>query len=393
MSDTHFPVLPAMADLLSKIAAHFHTAKKSNNPTKDAGYSGVPQTAAEYRPQDYYHYIRQLADSSEGEIGLVRSGRTGKLLIAKHTKARQRVRPGCCPVYRYPEEAKTLLKLLRGTHHPNVIRLFGVEASWEPGRHMLLLECCTGGDLLDQLRHFSKMSKHAYGSSQHLLVRNKLAIDVLAHPPIAGADCLVPEVFVLHVFVGLVRALAFIHDSEEHEAIIHGDIKPDNILLRWSPQNECGLPDIVLADFGASQLASESWGISGTVGYDSPEVLEVSSLKRASPREFERRRNSRVMSTKSDIYQLGHVIYLMAALDRWETGADPDALILSEEYTTTYSRHLATLIAWCLAVKLAERPSAKAGLLPVIQGFQEQRDRLFRERGPLPKTCWSSLKM
>lgn len=391
MQDTIFPTMPNMSNILTKITHHLHwfcSTEERTNSTETVKQSAAAQSADEYRSKDNYKQVRELADSSEGEIGVVRSHRTGKLLIAKHTKARQTVRFGNGPLYLFPDEAKILLQTLKGAQHPNVIQMFGVEKSWEPGRHLLLLEYCSGGDLLDQLRHFGALSKHAYGSSQHKLVRKSLPTDTLAHPLLATGSCHVPAMFLLHLFVGLAQALAFIHDTTEHEAVIHGDIKPDNVLLRWSPPNKCGLPDVVLADFGASQLESKSYGVTGTPGYDSPEVFEVTKLRHTEPRVFQQKKTQRIMTTKSDIYQLGHVMYLFAAMRRWKTGADPETLALPAEYTTTHCRNLAVTIAWCLAVTPSKRPSAGTRLLPLVQTFREQRDLLFSERGALPRACW-----
>ncbi|KAK4548547.1 hypothetical protein LTR36_009457 [Oleoguttula mirabilis] len=379
-----FDFLPKLKTLL-----RFSQTNSSNKPDNDRIQTNMPQSAAEHRSQDRYQHIHHLANSTEGELGIVRSDRTGKLLVAKHTKARQVIRLGDGPIFTYPNEAKILLKTLGGADHPNIIHLFGAERSCiEPGRHFLLLEYCSGGDLLDQIGQFTKMGKAAYGASRHLLLRKVLPADTLAHPPKFAGNCLVPEMFVLHVFVGLVWALAFLHDASEHEAVIHGDLKPDNVLLRWSSRNECGMPDIVLADFGASQLASKTIGVTGTPGYDSPEVVGIAQLKTTAPQAFEWKRKQRVMSTKSDIYQLGHLMYLLTTMQLWTTGADPEALTLPQEYTTQHCRHLATTVAWCFAVRPTKRPSATEDLLTVIDTFREQRDGLFRERGPLPQACW-----
>ncbi|KAK5121885.1 hypothetical protein LTR85_004456 [Meristemomyces frigidus] len=378
-----------MISLLSKLTSYFDFSERMAKSSNERTLSTDPQTAEDYRFSDHYQHIHYLADSTEGELSIVRSDRTGKLLVAKHTKARQTIRLGDGPIYTFPNEAEILLKALKGAHHPNIIQLFGAERSCiEHGRHLLFLEYCSGGDLLDQVRHFTKMSKHAYGPSQHLLTGKALPADTFAQPPKFAEKCMVPEMFVLHVFIGLARALAFIHDGSEHEAVIHGDIKPENVLLRRSPSNDCGMPDIVLADFGASQLASRTTGITGTHGYDSPEVLEVAQLEKTAPRAFVMKKYQRIMSTKSDVYQLGHLMYLMTSMRRWATGADPETLTLPEEYTTTHCRHLATTIAWCLAVRPDRRPSANQDLLPVAKTFCEQREALFQERGLLPRSGW-----
>lgn len=393
-----------MANFLRELLLYCRSkCQQTKKPRNGLEQPNDPQTLEDYRLADDYHHIHHLAESTEGTLGILRCDRTGKLVVAKHTKAREVLSGGLRgTVYAYPNEAKILLKTLKGARDClNVVQLFGAERSClEPGRHFLFIEFCSGGDLLDQIGHFTLMSPEGYGASpKHLLLRKErrpgpadTAEGAPPSPVFAGGRCLVPEMFILHVFSGLVQALAFIHEhSAEHEAVIHGDIKPDNVFLRWGARNECGMPDIVLADFGAAQLAEKTAGITGTPGYDSPEVANVAKLEDTmAPQDFAwyRKHEGRIMSTKSDVYQLGHLMYFMTSLRRWTTGTDPATLTLPEEYTTEHCRHLATTIAWCLAVRPTDRPSADRDLLPVVGTFEERRDGVFGRRGSLPSACW-----
>eukprot|EP00163_Fabomonas_tropica_P001932 TRINITY_DN1142_c0_g1_i2.p1 TRINITY_DN1142_c0_g1~~TRINITY_DN1142_c0_g1_i2.p1 ORF type:complete len:648 (-),score=73.02 TRINITY_DN1142_c0_g1_i2:422-2365(-) len=63
----------------------------------------------------------------------------------------------------------------------------------------------------------------------------------------------------------LFTALAFIHGK----GIIHGDVKPDNMLLR----NKDDLSDIALVDFGSALYDWEEKRELGTVHYQSPEMM------------------------------------------------------------------------------------------------------------------------
>lgn len=63
----------------------------------------------------------------------------------------------------------------------------------------------------------------------------------------------------------LFTALAFIHGK----GIIHGDVKPDNMLLR----NQDDLSDIALVDFGSALYDWEEKRELGTVHYQSPEMM------------------------------------------------------------------------------------------------------------------------
>ncbi|KAK5134906.1 hypothetical protein LTR08_005996 [Meristemomyces frigidus] len=398
MSTTLFPAIPLMANILQKLLSCLRntTARTNPPPSKTATTDcTTPHTAKDYRPNDTYHYLRHLTTSTEADLAIIRSTRTRKLLVLKHTKPRAH-RTSATDTY--PSEARILLTTLQGANHPNLIQLFGAAESTAPGsspaRWLLFLEYCSGGDLLDQLAHFMHMLPPHYESSAHLLLRAKPAEDIpTPHPPTttAGGTCLVPEIFILHVFASLIKALTFLHNdaAAAHEAVIHGDIKPDNILLRWPPHpTSRALPTIVLADFGAAQLASQSRGVSGTPGYDSPEVHAVAQLQATLPRTFAWWCGRRVMTPRSDVYQLGHVMHLLASFRPWPTGADPATMALPKEFETGACRGVAATVAWCLAVEPGERPTAGGDLMPVAEVMGERRDRLFEARGALPGACW-----
>jgi len=221
----------------------------------------------EYVSNDAYRTLHRLQAGEEGPLTISRSKSTGSIFVIKTVQLRQskyfeaqdggRRKP-------VPNEARILLYRLN--RHRNIVRLFAAEPS-PKSRHQykLYLEYCSGGDLLDQLKVF-RAAGHA-----------------------------VPPMFTLHIVTSMAHALAYIHHGlkrigsssygrdPKHAPIIHGDIKPDNILLRWPGKQECGMPDIVLADFGMSQIASESWGFSGTEGYDSPEVHALAGLRYKDP--------------------------------------------------------------------------------------------------------------
>jgi serine/threonine protein kinase len=258
-------------------------------------------------------------------------------------------------------------------YHANIIRYFAVEASPHGlERYYIYLEFCSGCDLLDQLRSFRNSST--------------------APGPTA------PVVFTLHVIVSLAHALAFLHhglrwktettyedpkEGKAWDAVIHGDIKPDNIFLRHHPNAQVkGLPDVVLGDFGMSQFASQSTGITGTPGYDSPEVRAVADLRDTNPTLYDRKRNARVMTTKSDVYQLGLVMYLMGTGRHFKIGADPAGIELeSLEYKGVTG--FVALMVWCLQPEAKERPECTSelvdGCLFAVDVLMRKRDGMVAE--------------
>lgn len=52
----------------------------------------------------------------------------------------------------------------------------------------------------------------------------------------------------------ITRGLAYLH----HRGILHLDIKPENVLLRW-PDGDALLPTALLSDFGSSEALSGIW--------------------------------------------------------------------------------------------------------------------------------------
>lgn len=250
--------------------------------------------------------------------------------------------------------------------HPNIIRYFAVETSPVGlDRYNIFLELCSGGDLLDQLRCFrSQTSKSGFTA---------------------------PMVFTLHVLVSLAHALAYLHhglrwkegqtysDTHPWDPIIHGDIKPDNIFLRHNPHSQVkGLPDVVLGDFGMAQFASQSTGITGTPGYDSPEVRRVADLRDCDPFAYSRECKIQVMTTKSDVYQLGLILYLMATGRHFKIGADPKEIELCEEWVGV--KGFTAFLVWCLQPQPEDRPECTNdlvdGCLYAVEVFSKKRDAM-----------------
>ncbi|KAK5151121.1 hypothetical protein LTS14_009617 [Recurvomyces mirabilis] len=212
----------------------------------------------------------------------------------------------------------------------------------------------------------------------------------------------VPIVFILHVFISLVDALAYIHhglhrvnseqEDELHEVdpnhipIIHGDIKPQNILLRW-PEGKpyCGLL-IVLADSGCAEVASQSKGVCGTEGYDSPEVAAFLQLRKNDRARYERVKDSPVMSTKSDIYQLDLVMYILATYALWSIGEARERVRLPPGYDefAQVKKELEEAMNCCSEVQPGRRPEARV-LLVKAKVLKLRRDRLVERYGFMTK--------
>lgn len=173
--------------------------------------------------------------------------------------------------------------------------------------------------------------------------------------PVEGERSVTPVVRASHSFEECVTAIvARIADALAHlhqAGVVHGDIKPSNIILATG-----GRPCLI--DF---HLATEGAATGGTLPYMAPEVLDR-LVGRSVP--------STTQGFQSDVYSLGTVIYELVAgrlphtpkpgslrevagelRDRIEKGVDLRPL-------AALPRSVRQLIARCLSVDPAQRPAA-----------------------------------
>lgn len=185
--------------------------------------------------------------------------------------------------------------------------------------------------ILTYLHHASTTSEyvinfHGFDSAQHSLVldaipqtldtyvkaagnhaRVNFSTQTMFHPVIGRAQW-------AHLAERLIDGLAFLHDVK---SVVHGDIKPANILLRSDPcdTNGSDLLQPLYCDFSSSRVVTANTAITEevsavTTDFTSPELLS----------SFHRRNNTRAVVTfASDVFALG-VTLLTAA-----TGESPYA--------------------------------------------------------------------
>ncbi|CAN6361319.1 unnamed protein product [Urochloa humidicola] len=142
------------------------------------------------------------------------------------------------------------------------------------------------------------------------------------------------------IILGLGSALRYLH-TEWDQCVLHGDIKPSNILLGSSRSTT------KLSDFGLARLVDHGAGprttqvVMGTAGYIDPEFIR-----------------SRQPSTESDVYSFGVVLLEIATGRRPEMMEHPDrAIPLLEWVWDLYGRG-------ALLDAVDERLVAAAGELP-----------------------------
>lgn len=292
-------------------------------------------------------------ESREGVVQLVepqhsRHHYPSELKIIKSVRHEDR----SCP----PAEARILGNLAQ--LHPNIIRLFCCDLNiiGNKGYAQMLFEFCPGGDLLQQTNYRR------------------------ATP-----------FFALHVVISIAEALAFLHHElvcdtrspgytkvMHGETIVHQDIKADNIFLRFQGRPGDRLPDIVLADFGCANPASETVTGSGCVDFMSPES---------------RHRTVARLSHKTDIYSFGVMcigLFDHNTSDLWPLFKEPRRLRLSSMYEDLDM--LASMLKRCVAVNAADRGEFShdkgSGMLSIIARFKMQLSSLAEKKQIPARSYW-----
>ncbi|KXT04872.1 hypothetical protein AC578_3432 [Pseudocercospora eumusae] len=321
-----------------------------------------------------FHAVQEFSSGSEGQIFLIEGRTSKKLFILK------RVRSNVWNLHCRANEPRMLGHYTRP--HPRIINMrFDMPDPLDSSHWLIYMEYCSGGSLFEQ---YNKWIMHR---RQHM-----------------------PEVFLLHVIVQIAEALAYLHfglryigrgqytQDAYHDPMIHGDIKDENILLRWPENPTGGMPDLVLADFGTAKLLHdrEARVNAGTPGFNAPEDLAIIGDCEASFENiavFLQAVNSR--SVAADMYSFGLVTYMFAEKGKKpvQIGTDPSTLEISREYKTP---GLVELIGSMLAVDPKHRAEAsfdlKKGILPQIHQLRRARDRMIARDGPLDPTEWLVIK-
>lgn len=338
---------------------------------------------AAYKKQgsEQYEMARELASSSEGEVSLVKAKSSGKLYVVKHTLTEHRLPedwklPKDDAEYHYPNEARIVQDTLGP--HPNLINIYEVtEDRDKSGRFKLWMEFASAGDLYAQLDYW--------------FVKRRSPV---------------PETFLLHLIVEMVQALAFIHhglryagngkwtQDESFKSVIHGDIKPDNIFLRWGTDPKGGLPEVVLGDFGVARVAGDNRvkKMPGTDIFHAPEdrkILGDAEFSKDTIDLYLTVGDHRTVA--ADMYSFGQILYMMASkeINPREIGKDPSDIRVSRDFDTPEIREL---IVRCLAVDPAKRAEASfrdaVGILPLVEKIRKVRDERVQKLYPLDPLEW-----
>lgn len=223
-----------------------------------------------------------------------------------------------------------------------------------------------------------------------------------------------------HIFTSTSAALAYLHHGlvltssqslrrkhlpdtrTQWQPILHNDIKPENILLRWPVESSSPLentyPDIVLADFGAAGVETHVRGPRGTYIYSAPEVREAFDISDSRVRDFrfaaaDRATNRIFLTTKSDIWSLGAVMkFVFFDFEKERGGKEWESKEAGLKWALAGESYGEKLVWWvrrCLGHRVLGRPSARTLLgVAVAEVKDENNDNLGLEVQRLPEWIW-----
>jgi len=206
-------------------------------------------------------------------IDKIGSGGMGEVYLAEDTKLKRQVALKFLPYQfladenakaRFTREAQAAAKL----NHPNIVTIY--EVSEYQNRPFFAMECCNGRPL------------------QEIIKEKKLSIDEAVN-------------LAIQICEGSGKA----HDA----GIVHRDIKPSNIIV--DSDGRAKLLDFGLATLKGNKKLTQTGSTLGTVGYMSPEQIEVKEIDQ-----------------RSDLFSLGVVIYEMITA-RLPFKGDTDAATLN----------------------------------------------------------------
>eukprot|EP01038_Epipyxis_sp_PR26KG_P004059 gene4059-5802_t len=219
-----------------------------------------------------YILLETLGTGSYGEVRLCKDRTTDKLYAIKIiSKDFLKKRKNGINSETYFEDIKREIAIMKKLQHPNVLRLFEVLDDPNVNKMYLVLEYMKMGDLVNILksRGDDNNDRNDVNVSQPTGEPNIRDTTIAANK--AGGFTPLNDLEVWNIFRQVVAGIRYLH----FQNVIHGDIKPQNLLL-----GEDGI--VKIADFGISQMLAGSddklADAAGTPAFMSPELCERKSF-------------------------------------------------------------------------------------------------------------------
>jgi serine/threonine protein kinase/predicted negative regulator of RcsB-dependent stress response len=270
-------------------------------------------------------------------------------------------------------EADTLGRL----EHPNIVPIFSVHNEADYGLTLICMPYLGRVTLQDIVGWLFREGRPRPTHGRHLIdaltAKSGLQQQATADPRLANATYVDA---VTQLGAQLADALAYTNSK----AILHGDLKPSNVLLDAS-----GKP--MLLDFNLSFDAARRTGYLGaTLGYSAPEI--VAGLVSDSEEKV-------VADPRSDLYSWGVILYELLTgrlpfgkpVGRRTTDIDYAAAWLALQsgqprpmagFNPEVSPELAALIERCLAYDVGQRPRKASDVAAELRQLLTRRSRLKR---------------
>ncbi|KAG0553818.1 hypothetical protein KC19_12G041700 [Ceratodon purpureus] len=154
----------------------------------------------------------------------------------------------------------TELEVVRRVSHPHIVYSFGVSSSPDKTQYSLLMELLDG-DL-------------------SILIEERIRLRGYKNPPFS-------RIVSVDILLQIAKAMAHMHDLDE--PVIHGDLKPQNILVSHCEiLGDVGQYFVKVADFGSAKIlksnsSSTFYPEGGTTRFAAPEVLKAVSERTPIP--------------------------------------------------------------------------------------------------------------
>jgi [calcium/calmodulin-dependent protein kinase] kinase len=227
------------------------TDVKRNKAQLPAALIHAKPTAGDWLNKRYivnnYILLDILGAGSYGEVRLCKDRLTDHLYAVKiFSKDMLRKKKGGATEETYFEDVKREIAVMKKLLHPNVLRLFEVLDDPKVNKMYLILEYMKKGDMINILK-----------------TRNgdKASDDDFNFQPLSDLE-------LWNIFRQVAAGIRYLH----YQNVVHGDIKPQNLLI-----GDDGV--VKIADFGISKMLHASGqklaDASGTPAFMSPELFDT----------------------------------------------------------------------------------------------------------------------
>ncbi|KAF7189931.1 putative serine/threonine-protein kinase fhkD [Pseudocercospora fuligena] len=328
--------------------------------------------------------IRSHDPTGDGQVTIVKSKATGACFARKLTPRTRLDSHNTSSwdygPYKKPNEVHVLeVSRLKDHPHPRILSFEALRHDRQ-GEFVIWSSFCAGGNLAEQIDFWRQRRRTE-----------------------------VPHQFFLHILVQAFEAIAFLHNGlryagsgkyyrdGNHKTIVHGDLKGENIFLRWSSENVGAMPDIVVGDFGTSIVEGHPGArvMAGTLPYNAPEIKAIYGDNPIDEDHVDLYFEAGAAKTPpADIYAIGVLLYMIAAKarkdrDPFPANQDLSELRISRDYEI---EGLKDFIVKCLQVDPSKRATAdydeQTGIMTAVDTFRDMRDLLITKNPALGPTDW-----